>query len=236
MNFAQPLTDVVPGVQGRVLTVLVRSGLPLTGKRVAEMAGASIEQTRQVLLRLVDAGLVDSRRAGQAVLYGANASHVLWPAVQQLVNAADQAVWSVKQRISQAIEDVLQPEDSTRVTAAVFGSVARGDSRPDSDVDVLLITPDHLDDAQVEALVVTTIRTVEASTGNDCNVYQTSRARFDELVQQQDPMVPSWTADATVFHGPDFRRRLRGASWDEPGTSRRRTTASEPQQHASTIT
>lgn len=234
MDFAHPLAVVMPGVHGRVLSVLARSGLPLSGKRVAELAGTSVERTRQVLHGLVDAGFVESRRAGQAVLYETNREHLLWPAVQRLVTDADQAVWSVKRRISATIEDALDPDDSTRVTAALFGSVARGDARADSDVDVLLITPDELDDEQVEVLIVDTIRAVEAATGTDCNVYQASRARFDELVRDQDPMVPSWTAEAAVFHGPDFRRRLNGAPWDEPAIPPRRTTASEPPPRVST--
>lgn len=234
MDVTDPLAMIVPGVHGRVLAVLARSGLPLTGRRVAELAGSSIERTRQVLRGMAEDGLVGMQRAGQAVLYEVNREHILWPAVRQLVTDADQTVWALKRRISATIESALDPDDAQEVTAALFGSVARGDSRPDSDVDILLITPDTLTETQVDVLVADTIRAVEVAIGNDCNVYQTSRARFDELVREDDPMVPSWTADAAVFHGPDFRRRLRGIPWDEPGTPRHRTTASVPPPRVST--
>lgn len=234
MDFSHPLSATVPGVQGRVLAVLARSGLPQTGKRIAEMAGTSVEQTRQVLLRLTGSGLVESRRAGQAVLYESNRQHVLWPAIERLVIDADQALWAVKRRIATTIEDVVPAVDSTRVTAAIFGSVARGDARPDSDIDVLVITPNELGEPTVEAIVVGVIRAVEAATGNDCNVYHVSRERFDELVRDRDPMVRSLAADADVFHGPHFRDRLTGAPWGELESAHPRTIGSEPPRREST--
>jgi len=214
MDLTEPLELAVPGVQGRVLTVLARSGLPLTGKRIADMAGTSVEGTRQVLLRLATGGLVTAQRVGSAIQYELNERHLLAAPVRQLVHEADQAVWTVKRRISASIEEVLDPGDAARVTGALFGSVARGSARPDSDVDALLVTPDELTELQVESLVAEVIRVVEAATGNDCNVLQLSRTRFDALVRDDDPMVASLTADAASFHGPDVHRRLRGEPWD----------------------
>ncbi len=235
MNLSDPITTVMPSVQGRVLLVIGRTGLELTGRRVAELAGTSPERTRQVLRDMLRNGLIHSRRAGQAILYEANREHVMWPAVQQLVDDADQAIWTVKQRIGATLEDTLGPDASAGVTAALFGSVARGDSGQDSDVDVLLITPNDLDDAIVEHTVVATIRTVEAATGNDCNVYQASREKFDALAHDDDPMITSWSADAAVFHGPDFRRRLKGARWEELVPPHRTGSVSEPRLRESTI-
>lgn len=234
MDLTNPVATVTPGVHGRVLVVLARSGLPLTGKRVSELAGASVEQTRQVLHRMVEAGLARSQRAGQAVLFEMNREHLMWPAVQHLVEAADQAVWTIKRCISTTLEDVLDRDDAGRVTVALFGSVARGEAGPESDIDTLLITPDDFSEQENEAVVVDVIRAVETVTGNDCNVFHVSRTRFDELLRAQDPMVASWTVDAITFHGPDWRRRLTGASWDEPPTAQPRTTASEPRRRAST--
>mgnify|MGYP001289397302 CR=1 FL=1 len=234
MDLSAPIAAAVPGVHGRVLAVVARSGLPLTGKRVAELAGASIEQTRHVLRRMVDDGLLQSSHAGQAVLFEPNRTHLLWPAVQQLVHEADQAVWTLSRRISVTIEETLELDEAHGVTGALFGSVARGDSGPDSDVDVLLITPDDLPEPAVETLVVEVIRTVEAATGNDGNVLQLSRQQFDDLARTHDPMVTSLMADATVFFGPDLRRRARGEPWDGPGMPRPRTSSSAPRPREST--
>ena len=214
MDLSDPIRGVIPSVDGRVLQVLARAGLPLTGHAVADLAGASPEGTRKVLLRLREHGLVSTQRAGAAVLYEANREHLLWPGVELLVTSGDRAVSSVKQIISTVIDGALPEQDAARVTAALFGSVARRESRIDSDIDVLLLVPDDLDEPVVDGLVTDVIAAVTTATGNDCNVYVAARARFDELVATDDPIVVSWDADAAVFHGPDFRRRLRGGPWD----------------------
>ena len=102
-------------------------------------------------------------------------------------------------------------------------------------MDVLLVTPDELTELQVELLLAEVIRDVKAATGNDCNVLQVSRTRFDDFVRNDDPMVASLTADAASFHGPDFRRRLTGASSYESVIPPRGTTASLPRRCESTI-
>lgn len=216
MKLSNPIDDIIPSVDGRVSAVLARSGIPLTGARVAEAAGASKERVRQVLARLVDAGLVTSQPAGQAILYAANREHLLWPAVQKLIVDTDQFVYLIKQRIVEVLEQGIGDSAlAGQCMLALFGSVARGEATGDSDIDVLLIAPDELDPQTTTSLVSEIVDSVMTGTGNECNVYAVSRSGFDELVADEDPMVGSWVADAAVFHGPDFRRRLRGASWDE---------------------
>jgi predicted nucleotidyltransferase len=215
MDLNDPISAVIPSIDGRVLQVLARAGLPMTGHGIADAAGASPEGARRVLMRLRENGLVTVRPAGSALLYQANRRHLLWPAVQRLMVEADQVVSAVKRRISGVIDAEVGMPRSEHVTAALFGSVARGESRRESDIDVLLITPEGLELDAVTSLLDAVADDVQHATGNDCHVYSTDRARFDEMVASDDPMVASWAADAQVFHGPDFRRRLSGGPWDE---------------------
>lgn len=217
VDLSDAISAVIPTVDGRVLQVLARTDTPLSGSRIASfIPSASREGVRLAIRRLAGHGIVVARPAPPAVLYTANRDHLLWPAVQQLMLDADQVVYLLRRRIVEQVRAVFSDEaDHGRITAALFGSVARGDSGPDSDVDLLLVTPDDLDAASVEALVVAVIDEVQTATGNDCNVYATTRAGFDRLAEVGDPMAASWTDDAVTFHGPDVRRRLRGAAWDE---------------------
>ena len=215
MNLSDAITAVIPTVEGRVLQVLARTDVPLSGSRIASLIpNASREGVRLALRRLDHSGLVLAQSAAPALMHVANRRHLLWPAIERLVLVADQVVYTLKLRIVEQVESLF-PHDTGRISLALFGSVARGDSGPDSDVDVLLITPDDLDAALVEALVVKIIDAVGAATGNECNVNAITRARFDELATGDDPIIASLTADAVVFSGPNFRRRLKGAPWDE---------------------
>lgn len=217
MDLSDPMRTIIPTVDGRVLQVLARSGLPLTGHQAAALAKASPERVRQILLRLRDDGLVRTHRAGSAVMYEANRKHVLWPGVSTLVHACDSAVFLLKHRIREALDDLDDlAEASSTMTIALFGSVARGEAGASSDVDVLLIVPDQTPPETAELVIATIIDTVDEATGNECNVLTLSRTRFDEMASAEDPLVRSLVDDADVFGGPDFRRRLRGAPWDEP--------------------
>lgn len=217
MHLGDPMTSVVPSVDGRVLQVLARSGLPLTGLQAAGLAKASPERVRQVLHRLRDHGLVTAERAGSAVLYEANRKHVLWPGISALVSACDGAIFRLKHQIVEVLVELDSSIPTTDgMTLALFGSVARGDAGSASDVDVLLITPDKTPGEHAERVMATIIETVGEATGNQCNVLAVSRHRFDEMVRAEDPLVRSFVEDAEVLRGPDFRRRLRGAPWDEP--------------------
>jgi predicted nucleotidyltransferase len=167
----------------------------------------------------VGTGIIPSvakRAAGSAFVYSANPQHVLWPAVRTLVDTCDRAVFLIKQEAVRAIGDVIDPTVLARLTIALFGSVARGTPQPGSDIDILLILPDELSEEITEKLVATLIETVSAASGNEGNVLPLTRARFDEMVRDDDPLVTTLTQDASVFNGPDFHRRLGGASWDEP--------------------
>ena len=68
MDYADAIAAVIPGVQGRVLTILARTEVELTMRAVAELADVSPNQATVVLNRLVRLGLVERRDVGAAAL------------------------------------------------------------------------------------------------------------------------------------------------------------------------
>ena len=68
MNYSRPVEALVPGVQGRVLGVLARTGTDLTMRAVAELAGVSPQQASVVIGRLVELGVLDRRDVPPASL------------------------------------------------------------------------------------------------------------------------------------------------------------------------
>ena len=158
--------------------------------------------------------MVLSSSAPPALLYVANRKHLMWDAIEQLVIASDTA----RRRLFRMIEGIAREElgdDEVRYTSvALFGSTARGDNYSGSDIDLLLGTRNASEaDANVEALVSRVIKEVQDATGNETNVYPSSRANLDWLVKSKDPMVQSWIADARTLIGPDIVHRLKGGAW-----------------------
>lgn len=214
MDLTNPILTVIPSLEGRVLAILGRTSQPLTGRRIAQLApDVSHRGVQFALDRLVRTGLVIADPSTHAVLYTANERHLLWDAVAALVHVVDE----IPQRLRKLIRDVvvmtLGEEEAAETAVALFGSVARGTSTPDSDVDLLVVTAYDQSDDYVEGLKFDLIHDISIATGNACNVYITTRDGIDDLVKRHDPMVESWLNDAETIIGPDIHKRLKGAPW-----------------------
>jgi predicted nucleotidyltransferase len=204
MNLAHPIRAVVPTLDGPVLEVLVGTTLPLTGREIHRLAGTgSPNGVRHVLARLTEQGLVHAEERARAVFYVANRDHVAWPAVELLTS------------LRRALLDRLRAEvRSWRVKpvhASLFGSAARTEGGDQSDVDVLLVRPDEVEEDQAPwADQVDRLRhQVWAWTGNRCQAFQVDLVRLAEHVRVRDPLIDAWLRDAITLAGPDLRAILR---------------------------
>jgi len=204
MNLAHPVRAVVPTLDGPVLEVLAGTTRPLTGREVHRLARAgSPNGVRRVLARLVEQGLVHAEERAAAVFYVANRDHVAWPAVDLLTS------------LRRSLLDRLHAEFGSwrpkPVHASLFGSAARGEGGDQSDVDVLLVRPEGVEEDespwadQVDRLR----RQVWAWTGNRCQAFQVDLVRLAEHVHARDPLVDAWLRDAITLVGSDLRTVLR---------------------------
>jgi len=193
----------VPTLDGPVLAVLARTRRPLTGRQVHQLAGTGSESgVRKVLARLAAQGLVHVSEAGQAQLYVANREHLAWPAVEILC--------SLKSTLLDRIREQIRSWPVPPRAAALFGSAARGDGGTVSDIDVLLIRPDDVDEVdETWCRQVDVLRDrVEAWTGNHCQVYEIDGPGLADHAERGEPIVDEWRTDALPLFGADFRRVL----------------------------
>ncbi|MFG1818958.1 nucleotidyltransferase domain-containing protein [Kribbella sp. NPDC049174] len=205
MDLSQPISTVIPSLDGPVLAVLARTTEPLTGRRVQQLAGVGSEPgVRKVLQRLTSTGLVGASQAGASILYTLNRQHLAAAAVEQLTTMRQRLI----DRIRAAIDDWAIPP----VHASLFGSVARGDGGLDSDIDILLIHRDFPDPLPAEwaGLVGDLADQVFRWTGNHAQLYELSLAQLDEHLAADEPIVQEWSRDAVTVAGVGFRH-LRSA-------------------------
>jgi predicted nucleotidyltransferase len=100
-------------------------------RELQRLTGAHLRQLQRDLARLVESGFVESRVHGNRVYYRAVASNPGFPALRSLVLTTLGAEGSLRA----ALVELGQGVDA----AFVYGSFARGEERPDSDVDVLVV-------------------------------------------------------------------------------------------------
>lgn len=173
MYFGQPFGGVIVGARGAVLAVLLRTGEPLTGRRIHGMVSDdhSLWSVQEALKALAQLGLVESRSVGRAGVHVINEAHASITPLRALVDPTAALRVVVGDVVGSDVEAVL-----------LFGSIARGEANTESDVDLAVIAGVEwqgrveLEDA------------VRARLGNDCDVLVftptefAQRAAGDELV------------------------------------------------------
>lgn len=132
MDFRRPLSVVTPTLDGDVLAVLAGAEEEFSGRRIHRVLGRGSEHgVRRAADRLVNEGIVRQRRAGRAKLYVLNREHLAAPFVEGLSSLRAQLI----ERLQAAVGAWSTPARS----AFLFGSVARGEAGPDSDLDLLVV-------------------------------------------------------------------------------------------------
>lgn len=138
MDWQNPLRSISPTVDADVLQVLARTREPVSGNRLAQLAGRSYAQVHAVVGRLVDHGIVNVQQVGRTYAYRLNRSHSLANGITLTVAAPEDVESSIRDDVT---EWTIQP-----VSVAIFGSAARRTATHQSDVDLLIIRDDNEDE------------------------------------------------------------------------------------------
>lgn len=130
MDVSEPFGGLIPGAQGAVLGVLLRTGEPLTGRQVHALVRGdhSLWSVQEALKVVVELGAVRMRVVGRAHLYAVNADHVFVRALLPIVSP----VSILRSVVADAV-------DSNVHAVLLFGSMARGEATRSSDIDLAVI-------------------------------------------------------------------------------------------------
>lgn len=202
MDFARPLHAVTPTLDGDVLAVLAGAEAELSGRQVHRLVGHSSEQgVRKTLDRLAEQGIVLSRQAGRANLYQLNRDHLAAPHIERLAALRGELLNRLRQAIAQW--------ELAPAFALLFGSVARGDAGPESDLDLLIVRSSEIDeDALVWREQVGGIQaSATAWTGNDTRVLEVGEDELRTGLGKREPVLAAALEDGLEIAGS--LRRLR---------------------------
>jgi predicted nucleotidyltransferase len=208
MDLSHPAFDVFGENEGRILHRLAVLAEGATGRRIHELAGVkSLRTTQTILERLTTIGLVRVRSLGHANEYSLNRSHVLWAPIERVLASPT----LIEIEISKVLRDAF---DGRLVGAAVYGSFARGEAGPNSDVDILI-----MHDATVTALdladdIDVASDRIRLLTGNEAQILPMSMRELRNLIAHRDPLIGSLLKDARdLIDGSEVSALLRaGAS------------------------
>jgi hypothetical protein len=203
MDLGNPIRSVIPSAQGDVLAVLARTDQPLTGRRVAALTNRRVSQkgTNLALRALLEAGLVIVEDHPPAKLYSLNRRHLAANPIEELASLRDRLIEAMRAQLASWLIPAWG--------VWLFGSAARGDGDETSDIDVLVVRPDEVDDAdprwlnQVERFVAA----VTAWAGNSCEVVEYALSEFDALLSRDDRLACDIRSDGINLTSQRLPRR-----------------------------
>jgi len=185
--------------------VLSRTTVELTGYVIASLGDGRVSQTgaNKALKKLVADGIVLSRPAGKSILYSLNRDHVAARSIIELSELRSAMMARIKEQV---IGWEYQP-----VALALFGSTARGQGTSNSDIDLLLIRPDAIDQEHSvwSTQVMDLTEAVWRWSGNACQILEYAADEFAGLVRSGDTLVDNVRTDAVGLVGKAPRELMR---------------------------
>jgi len=127
-----------------VLRVLVGVSAPLTARQIGFQTGLSRPALDSALNRLINLGIVELSRSGNARTYQIERSNIL---VKKVIEPLFDIEDNLRAYMTQDIAHAFEADTDSIV---LFGSFAREEQAPESDVDVLFVAPNQLQKRTVE--------------------------------------------------------------------------------------
>jgi len=211
MELEHPLGVITPTLDGSILGVLARANSAFTGRQISIMVGRSESGTRNTLQRLCREGIVVQQGAGQATLYQLNRDHLAAPHIEALAR--------LKSELLDRMRTTFEHWSTPPIYAALFGSAARGDMRPTSDLDLFIVRPDKIgaeDTVIWDDNLLSLVANVARWTGNDTRPFELSESEVTAGLRQGRKVLSEVARDAVNIYGRHdylkYQRRARKIS------------------------
>jgi predicted nucleotidyltransferase len=174
------------GTRGQILALLfLQPEQSFYLREISRITGISPGTLHRELGALEEVGLVSKASVGNQVRFQAERRSPVFPELATLLKKTFGLV--------DVLREALEAFASSIEVAAVFGSVARGEERRDSDVDLLVIG-----DIDFTKLVLT-LQAPQQRLGREINPVVHSRAGFDKLVDSKDRFVHRILKEPLLF-------------------------------------
>ena len=204
MRLQNPFAAVSPsGLDSQVLAVLARTDQFLSVQQIHALLPESGSRAgvRISVGRFVDQGTVVERLSGRSLTYALNDEHLVAGAIRQIATS--------RRRLLDRMREAVAAWPVQPLSVVVFGSAVRDEMRSDSDIDVLVVMPDGVDDETVSAVVDEFSSRLTRWTGNDARL----------LVYWEDEIEPAAVLSSILDEGIHIagdpawlRRRIRRRS------------------------
>lgn len=177
MRFHEPLNEIMGNeLQVKLLRLFHRTRSAHTGRELARLIGHSHNPTRAALEELERNGLVIHQRVGKANLYSLDNDNIIFtdilsPAFKLEDDLLNEAARIIYERLGRGL-----------VSVVLFGSIARGEEDPDSDIDVVLVFGDDVDPKEKEEAIADASLEITRKFGNQLSPIAVRKSEYEKKV------------------------------------------------------
>jgi predicted nucleotidyltransferase len=194
VDFLRPVEAVIPGAQGKLLAVFAETRVSLSVRTAARLSGVSLAQTSRILPELASLGILERADVPPSTVYRLVEENVASRAIMLLARSRDR----VLAELGEAARSMGVPP----VSIVVFGSFARGDAGPESDVDVVMV---HQRGAEVTPLwsegVESWRHAARRLTGNEVEVMEVDERDIGLRLRSRRPVWLDIRREGIVIFG-----------------------------------
>jgi predicted nucleotidyltransferase len=204
MDLSRPAGVALPPGTEAVLRALAGTDSGLGVREVARIAGVSPNRASQVLSELAGHGVVLTRQQGSGRLCRLNRAHLATDALLALVG--------LRSRLLEFLREEVAAWERRPVHVSLFGSAARGDGGPGSDLDLLVVRPSGSrasDDDAWDTQLFDGGERIVAATGNEASWFVVTPDDLERAVRADEPVVNEWRRDGIHLAGQRLGTLLR---------------------------
>lgn len=173
---------------------LLRKNPQLSGRELAKQASVSQFKIRSVLQSLSSHGLLKMRVFGKAYLYSLNKRHILIQRMKPLLELEDDFFAFFGQWVMRQVP--FKP-----ISLVLFGSMARGEERPESDIDLLVILKKMTPENEILDKIHHCLAEAIDVFGNRIAPVLTTPKDFEKAVKKKDPFFLKILKEGVVIAG-----------------------------------
>ena len=150
--------------------LLMRPDQDFHVREISRLTGVDAGNAQRALRRMEQAGLLKSSRSGNQVRYKTNRASPIFPELQGILRKTV--------GLADVLREALEPLSARIEAAFIFGSVARGEEGPASDIDLMVIGNVSFDE------VVVALHPLHERLGREINAVVMKRPEFRRRLKE----------------------------------------------------
>ena len=187
MNLAEPYDVAMSRATAAVLRVVIGAEASFSIRQISRIADIAFPQALRIVNHESARGLILIEQAGRSKMCRFNRDHLAAGAVVELLTLRDRFIQVIKDEISTWI--------TKPIHSSLFGSAARGEGGPESDLDVLIIRPDEVPENQWEEQKYLSGLRLKSRTGNTVSWFDISITELKTAYKAAEPIFSEWERD-----------------------------------------